>query len=59
MTGLTITILVFTVLMIWILLLSYKYAYKRHWGNENKSVDPLPNENEPSQHKERPKLVNH
>lgn len=42
MSGLTISILVSTVIMIWILLVSYKYAYKRHWGNENASVDPLP-----------------
>jgi len=31
-----------SIVITWILLVSYHYAYKRKWGNENSAVDALP-----------------
>lgn len=42
MNGVMIFTVVFTILLIWLLLASYHYAYKRKWGNENAAVDALP-----------------
>jgi|GEM_PF-1992542 len=42
MNGIMIFTVVFTILLIWLLLASYHYAYKRKWGNENAAVDALP-----------------
>gem|GEM_PF-2067133 len=43
MNGMYIATIIMTIIMIWVLLVSYQYAYKRKWGNENSSVDALPN----------------
>jgi len=40
--GIFIATIVMSIVITWILLVSYHYAYKRKWGNENSAVDALP-----------------
>ncbi|GFR38768.1 hypothetical protein PRECH8_20640 [Insulibacter thermoxylanivorax] len=48
MSGYMIATVILTIVLTWILLVSYHYAYKRKWGNENAAVDQLPeNHNAP------------
>ncbi len=42
MSGYMIATVIFTIVLTWILLVSYHYAYNRKWGNENAAVDQLP-----------------
>lgn len=42
MKGIFIATIVMSIVITWILLVSYHYAYKRKWGNENSAVDALP-----------------
>lgn len=42
MNGMYVATIIMTILMIWILLVSYHYAYRRRWGNENSAVDAIP-----------------
>lgn len=42
--GIMIATVIMTILITWVLLVSYHYAYNRKWGNENASVDALPKE---------------